>query len=217
MSIRIVLADDHALMRSGLASLLRNEPDLQVVGEAEGGHQVIDLAEKLLPDVVILDIEMAGLNGIDAARTIHSRLPKVRIVALTMHAEHRFVVGMLQAGVLGYLPKSCAFEELAEAIRYVHSGVMYLSPCVTGAIVKDFLNHIETDGHYSAPVLSGREREVLQLVAEGNCSKEIAATLHVSVNTVIRHRQHIMDKLDMHGVAELTRYAITEGMISLKS
>ncbi len=216
MSIRIIVADDHQLMREGLASMLAEEADLEVVGQAENGTQAIDLVTSTVPDIIVLDIAMPDLNGIDAARTIHSRLPGVKIIALSMHTEHRFVVDMMKAGAAGYLPKSCAFEELGHAIRSVHSGRTYLSPAITGPVLKDLLDRMSSDEETETFVLSPRERQVLQLVAEGKSSKEIAADLHVSMNTVIRHRQHIMDKLDIHTVAELTRYAIREGLSNLQ-
>ena len=216
MSIRIIVADDHQLMREGLASMLAEEADLEVVGQAENGTQAVDLVTSTGPDIIVLDIAMPDLNGIDAARAIHSRLPGVKIIALSMHTEHRFVVDMMKAGAAGYLPKSCAFEELGHAIRSVHSGRTYLSPAITGPVLKDLLDRMASDEETETFVLSPRERQVLQLVAEGKSSKEIAADLHVSMNTVIRHRQHIMDKLDIHTVAELTRYAIREGLSNLQ-
>ena len=195
--------------------MLREEPDLEVVGEANDGRQAVKLAAELVPDVIVLDVGMPDLDGLDAARMILSTLPEMRIVALTAHSEHRFVVDALKVGAAAYLPKSCAFEELALAIRCVHAEKMYLSPAVTGPVVKDLLKHLETQEAPLSSVLGAREREVLQLVAEGNCSKEIAAALHVSLNTVIRHRQNIMDKLGIHNVAGLTKHAIREGLCDL--
>ena len=195
--------------------MLREEPDLEVLGEANNGRQAATLAAELVPDVIVLDIGMPDLDGLDAARMILSRLPKVRIVALAADSEHRFVVETLKVGAAAYLLTSCDFEELALAIRCVHAGKMYLSPAVTGPVVKDLLKHLETQEAPLSSVLSAREREVLQLVAVGNCSKEIAAVLHVSLNTVIRHRQNIMDKLDIHNVAGLTKHAIREGLCDL--
>lgn len=209
------MADDHELMREGLISMLAGEADFEVVGEAGNGRRAVELAGKLAPDVVVLDITMPDLNGVEAARIIHSRLPKAKIVALSMHQEHRLVMDMMKAGASGYLPKSSAFEELGRAIRCVSSGKMYLSPTVTAPVLGDLLKHMEAAKDPPGPVLTGREREVLQLIAEGKGTKQIAAGLHVSVNTVTRHRQHIMDKLEIRGVAELTKYAIREGISSL--
>lgn len=202
-------------MREGLISMLAGEADFEVVGEAGNGRRAVELAGKLAPDVVVLDITMPDLNGVEAARIIHSRLPKAKIVALSMHQEHRLVMDMMKAGASGYLPKSSAFEELGRAIRCVSSGKMYLSPTVTAPVLGDLLKHMEAAKDPPGPVLTGREREVLQLIAEGKGTKQIAAGLHVSVNTVTRHRQHIMDKLEIRGVAELTKYAIREGISSL--
>ena len=216
MCIRILVADDHRLVREGIISLLREEADMEVVGQASNGRQAVELAAKLTPDVVILDIAMPDLNGVDAARAIFSRLPKVRIIALTVHAEQRFVVNMLRAGATGYLPKSSAFDELTRAIRCVHSGKTYLSPIVAGPVLKDLLERMGKEDAVPVSVLSLREREVLQLVAEGKASKEVAKALHISINTVIRHRQHVMDKLGVHGVAALTKYAIREGLCGLE-
>jgi DNA-binding NarL/FixJ family response regulator len=212
MSVRILVVDDHVLMREGLVSMLAEEPDFEVAGEAANGRQAVALAGKLAPDVVVLDIAMPDLNGIDAARMIHSRLPNVKIIGLSMHKEHRSVLEMLKAGAAGYLPKSCAFEELGRAIRWVCSGRMYLSPEVTAPVLKDLANQMETVGDQAGSILTAREREVLQLVAEGKGTKQIASQLHVSVNTITRHRQNIMDKLDLHNVAALTKYAIREGI-----
>jgi DNA-binding NarL/FixJ family response regulator len=216
MSVRILVVDDHVLMREGLVSMLAEEPDFEVAGEAANGRQAVALAGKLAPDVVVLDIAMPDLNGIDAARRIHSRLPNVKIIALSRHKEHRSVLDMLKAGAAGYLPKSCAFEELGRAIRSVCSGRMYLSPEVTAPVLKDLVKQMETVGDQAGSILTAREREVLQLVAEGKGTKQIAAQLHVSVNTITRHRQNIMDKLDLHSVAALTKYAIREGICPLE-
>jgi len=216
MPVRILVVDDHVLMREGLVSMLAEEPDFEVAGEAANGRQAVALAGKLAPDVVVLDIAMPDLNGIDAARRIHSRLPNVKIIGLSMHKEHRSVLEMLKAGAAGYVPKCCDFEELGRAIRSVCSGRMYLSPEVTAPVLKDLVKQMETAGDQGGSVLTAREREVLQLIAEGRGTKQIAAQLHVSVNTITRHRQNIMDKLDLHSVAALTKYAIREGICPLE-
>jgi len=215
MAIRVLVADDHQLMREGLVSLLSDKDGFEVVGQADTGRRALELAEELRPDVVVLDIAMPDLNGIEAARTIRARLPQTRVIGLSMHSEHRFVVDMLKAGACAYLPKSCAFDELGRAICCAHEGRMYLSPSVTEPVLSDLLNRLEEDPADPPSVLSPREREVLQLVAEGKSTKQIAAALHVSQNTVIRHRQNIMDKLGIHHVAGLTRYAIREGLSHL--
>lgn len=216
MTIRILLADDHDLMRQGLLRLLEDEKDLEVIGEAQNGREAIAKVEELSPDVAVLDVSMPDLNGVEAARNILQRTDKTRILALSMHTDRRFVMRMLEAGAMGYLPKNCAFDELATAIRAIHSGAMYLSPSLTRGVVEDLLRlRSEATRKPEKTILTGREREVLQLVAEGKTSKEIATSLGVSTNTVIRHRQNIMDKLELRTVAELTRYAIQEGIVSI--
>ena len=215
MAIRILIVDDHQLMRQGLISMLNGEPDLEVVGEAGDGREALQVVCSVNPDVVILDISMPDLNGVDAARRILSEAPTARILALSMHLEHRFVIEMFKAGASGYLPKNCAFEELARAVRTVCSGQKYLSPTIAGPVLEDYLGRITGGGKTVSSVLSSREREVLQLVAEGKSSKQIASLLHISINTVVRHRQHIMQKLGIRNVAELTRYAIREGLAAL--
>ena len=213
--IKILIADDHQLMRQGLVSLLADDADLEVVGEATTGRDAAERACKLDPDVVVMDISMPDLNGIDAARAIHSRCPNAKIVALSIHKEHRFVVEMMRAGAAGYLPKICAFEELGQAIRCVHSGGTYLSSSVTGPVVRDLVNRVENDTHALPCVLSAREREVLQLIAEGYTNREVAKALFISVKTVEAHRAHIMQKLNIHDVAKLVKYAIQKGLVDL--
>jgi DNA-binding NarL/FixJ family response regulator len=220
MSLRIVLVDDHKLLREGLKSLLEDEPDLEVVGEAEDGHECILLTKRLKPDVVVMDVGMPGLNGMDATRQVLADSPEVKILALSMHTDKRFASGMLQAGASGYLLKDAAYDELIRAIRTVAAGKTYLSPTITEVVVEDYVQRLgggegESAGAFS--VLSAREREVLQAMAEGRSTKEIAAALHLSVKTVESHRMAIMNKLDIHSVAELTKYAVREGLTSLDS
>lgn len=217
MSIRILLADDHKIMRAGLRSLLENEPGMDVVDEAENGLRTVQLARELSPDVVVMDISMPGLNGIEATRKILSELPGVKVVALSMHLDEQFVAGMLAAGASGYLLKDCAAEELCNAIRAVVANQTYLSPGVASIVVKDYRSHLSTTDVSPSPILTAREREVLQLVAEGKTSKEIASLLNVAVKTVEAHRQQIMDKLDIRSVAELTKYAVRKGITSLET
>ncbi len=212
MSIGVLLADDHRIIRQGLRSLLEKQPDMEVVAEAENGRTAVQLARRLSPDVVVMDIAMPDLNGIEATQQIIAEAPGVKIVALSMHSDKRFVARMLKAGASGYLLKDCAFEELARAIRTVAVNQIYLSPGIAGVVVEDFVRHVsETDSS-----LTPREREVLQLLAEGSSTKEIAARLQVSVKTVETHRRHIMEKLDIHTIAELTKYAIRQGLTSLE-
>ncbi|MGC9317773.1 MAG: response regulator [Armatimonadota bacterium] len=216
MSISVILVDDHRVMRQGLRNLINQEPDMEVIAEAENGREAVSLVQELRPQVVVMDVAMPDLNGIEACRMINDDVPTTRVLALSMHADKHYAAGMLGAGAAGYLLKDCAFEELADAIRRVHNGRTYLSPEITGVVIKDYVERLsEPDDDRVFSVLTDREREVLQLVAEGNTTKQIAEMLHVSVKTIESHRQNIMDKLEIRSVAELTKYAIREGLTSL--
>jgi DNA-binding NarL/FixJ family response regulator len=215
MTMRILLADDHKIIREGLKSLLEKQSDMQVVQEVRDGASAVHESEKLRPDIVIMDIGMPGLNGIEATRQIISRVSGVKVVALSMHSEKRFVVEMLKAGASGYLLKDCAFEELVSAIRTVSTGQIYLSQRVTGFVVDHYLRNPSRNCSSAYSILSAREREVLQLLAEGNTTKKIALLLKVSTKTVEAHRKQIMKKLGIESIAELTKYAIKEGITSL--
>ncbi len=215
MSITILLADDHKLVREGLCSMLEKETDLVVVAQADNGRDAVRLADKLNPEIVVLDINMPGLNGIDAAKLIHKNNPNIRIIALSVHSGRHFVAGMLKAGAAGYLVKHCAYEELARAIRLVADNKSYLSPQIHDVVIKDYINNSPENQDVFSSILTSREREVLQLVAEGTKSKDIAARLFVSIKTISTHRQQIMTKLNLNNVAELTLFAIREGLISI--
>ncbi len=217
MKTKIVIADDHQIVRQGLATLLAKEPDMEVVAEADTGRQVVQLVEELSPQVVIMDVNMPDLNGIEATRQILANFPETKIIALSMHADRRFVVNMLKAGACGYLLKDCAFEELAGAIRLVMANKTYLSPGVSDIVIKDYVQGLSSPRSSAFSVLTAREREVLQLMAEGKPTSQIAELLHISVKTVETHRQQIMHKLGIHSIAELTKYAIREGLTSLES
>lgn len=208
MPIRVLLADDHVVMRQGLKSLLERA-GLEVVGEADDGQHAIELAEKLHPDVAVLDLAMPVLNGIDAARAIRKVSDRTAIVLLTMHAKDRFVLESFRAGVRGYVIKSAAADEVLQAVRTVCKGKTYLSPDVSNLMVEKWL----ASADFQEPCLADRERQVLQLVAEGKTSKEIADTLDISVKTAESHRAHVMEKLQIHDTAGLVRYAIREGLI----
>jgi DNA-binding NarL/FixJ family response regulator len=210
----ILIADDHTLIRDGLRALLERE-GFQVVGEAEDGRAAVKLAKQLQPDIVITDIGMPGLNGVEATRQICAEAPGAKVLALSMHAESRFVIGILEAGASGYLLKDAAFEELSAAIHVLLKDQIYLSPAIAGVVVERSLRRLDTDPRPSQAKLSKREHEVLQLIAEGKSTKEIAALLFVSVKTVETHRKQIMDKLGIYTVAELTKYAIREGVTFL--
>lgn len=215
MSIKVILADDHKIMRDGLRSLLEKEPDIEVVAEAEDGRTAVQQVQELSPDLVIMDVSMHDLNGIEATRQIIAKYPDVKVLALSMHSDKTYVAGILSAGASGYLLKDSAFDELAEAIRVVISGQFYLSSRVAGIVTKDYVRHLSAASDSSArSILTAREREVLQLLAEGKSKKQVALQLNMSVKTVETHRQKIMEKLDIYSIAELTKYAIREGLTS---
>jgi DNA-binding NarL/FixJ family response regulator len=217
MSIRILLADDHGIIREGLRSLLEKEPEMEIIGEAEDGRKALSLVRELTPDVIVMDISMPNLNGVDATRQIVDQFPKVRVIALSMHSNRRFVADMLRAGASGYILKECLFDELVQAIRLVAAGDSYLSPIITGVVVDDYVEHLSAAAESPLSVLTEREHEVLQLLAEGRSTKQIALELHVSTKTIEANRRRIMEKLNIHSVAELTKYAIREGLTALES
>jgi two-component system, NarL family, response regulator NreC len=213
--IRIILADDHQIVRQGLRILLEAEPDMEIIAEADNGRKVLRQAQELLPDVIIMDLSMPELNGIEACRQILNGAPAVKVVALSMHSDSLFVLNMIKAGASGYLLKDCALEELVKAIRTVVSHKTYLSPGVSDIVIRDFVTGWQTTNTSAFSVLSAREREVLQLMAEGRTTNQIADGLCVSVKTVEAHRKQVMTKLGIHSVAELTKYAIRQGLTSL--
>lgn len=216
MKVRILLADDHRIMRDGLKALLEKHTSLQVVAEADSGLQTLALARESRPDIVIMDIAMPDLNGIEATRQLKEELPDVRVIALSMHSDRRFVTEVLKAGALAYVLKQSAFEDLVEAIRAVKAGRRFLSGEILDAVVSDYLGQITGSDYPAFLRLSDRERQVLQLIAEGNSTKEIAFKLRVSVKTVETHRQNLMNKLDIRSLAGLTKFAIREGLTSLE-
>jgi DNA-binding NarL/FixJ family response regulator len=216
MSVRLILADDHKIMREGLRALLARQKEIEVIAEAESGRGVVELCAQLHPDVVVIDISMPDLNGIDATRQIVRDDPHVKVIALSMHSDKKYVKEMLSAGACGYLLKDSAFEELGAAIATVLKNKTYLSPQITDTVVKDYVGENAPSGSVASTALSVREREVLQLIAEGKATREIAATLYVSVKTVETHRKQIMDKLGLNSIAELTKYAIREGLTSIE-
>ena len=217
MSIRVLLVDDHAIIREGLRSLLEKQQDMEVVADTDDGRKGIELVRELSPDVVIMDVTMPGLNGIEATRLITGESPKVKVIALSIHSQRRFVADMLSAGAAGYILKECLFDELAQAIRGVAAGGKYLSPRIADVVVDDYVKRLSWTADSPLLALSGREREVLQLVAEGKSTKEIALELHVSTKTIDANRRQVMEKLDVHSIAELTKYAVSEGLTTLES
>ncbi len=215
MAITVILADDHKIIRDGLRTLIESQPEMQVIAEAENGRETIKLAKELHPDVVIMDISMPDLNGIDATREVVNSIPGIKVIALSMHSDRRFVSGMLSSGASGYLLKDCAFEELAKAIRTVVTNHTYLSPMISDIVVKSYISKSPETTTENAPLLTAREREMLQLMAEGMTAKEIASHLFVSVKTVETHRRNIAQKLNINRAAELIKYAIREGLVTL--
>jgi DNA-binding NarL/FixJ family response regulator len=215
VKVKIVLADDHQMMREGLRAMLEKRADVEILAEAGNGRDCVELCRKLKPDLVLMDIAMPDLNGIEATRQCVGESPRTKVLALSMHSDRRYAAGMLSAGASGYLLKDAAFDELAAAIDTVMAGRIYLSPAITGLLVEDYVQRINA-GDTSFSALSAREREVLQAMAEGKSTRQIAEALHVSVKTVETHRQNIMNTLDIHSVAELTKYAVREGLTSLE-
>lgn len=210
----VLLADDHGIMREGLRALLARQEGITVVGEAADGPAALALTRRLRPDVVILDIGLPGLSGIEVAARISAELPRTRTVALSKHHDRRFVARMLKAGAAAYLIKECAFDELTDAIGTVMRGRKYLGAGIAGTVI-DLLQEVD-EPESTLAALTDREREVLQLLAEGRTTKEIAGAFGVSVKTVDTHRHHVMDKLRVESVAELTRIAIREGVVPLE-
>lgn len=215
MTIRVLVADDHRIMRDGLCNMLRQEDDMAVVGEANNGREAVALVKELAPDVVIMDVTMPELNGIEATRQITAGATRGRVIALSVHADRQFVAEMFKAGAAGYLLKMCAFEELASAIRLVVDGQTYLSPGVAADVMEDYTRLLPETGGSPVAILTDREREVLQLLAEGKGTKEIGLILHVSSKTIDTHRRQLMQKLNLHSLPELTKFAIREGLTPL--
>lgn len=215
-TIRVLIADDHRIIRDGLKTMIEKEAGMEVIAEAENGRELIRLVQKHRPNIVITDVSMPDMNGTEATRKIMEGIPGIRVIALSMHSDRRYVLGMLEAGASGYLLKDCAFEELATAIRQVARGNTYLSPRIAELVVNGYLNKTSGPSHASGSMLTPREREVLQLLAEGRSAKEVASHIHVSVKTIETHRRNMMVKLNMRGIAELTKYAVREGLASIE-
>ena len=207
--IKILLADDHALVRQGFKMILGAQPDMQIVGEAGNGREAVELAEKLQPDLIVMDVTMPELNGIEATRRLAQNAPRTRVLALSMHKDAVYVREILRAGARGYLLKDSVDADLLAAVRAVAKGEGYLSPGVSDAVLTDYRKHV-TD---PLDLLTSREREVLQMIAEGKTNKEIATLLNLSVYTVEAHRGRIMEKLNLHSTGELVRFALRSGLI----
>jgi DNA-binding NarL/FixJ family response regulator len=214
MPITVIVAEDHTIFRQGLRALIKNEADLKLVGDVEDGRTAVRLTQELIPDVVVMDVRMPGLNGLDASRQIKTSNPAVKIVILSANLEPDLATQLLNAGVSALLPKESAYEELSLAIRTVVSGQMYISPRIADRVVGRLLHSSDGDNGSVFLVLTPRERQVLQLIAEGRATKEIAGDLSLSVKTIETHRRQLMDKLNLYSVAELTRYAVRGGLVA---
>jgi two-component system response regulator NreC len=212
MSIKVLLADDHAIVRHGLTRSIQQEEDMEVVGQVGTGLAALEKTRELMPNVVLMDISMPDMNGMEATRLILRESPQMKVIALSMHSAKRYVREMFRAGASGYLLKDCEFDELVGAIRKVSEGQTYVSPSVSEVVVEDYVHGSAKEDADAFFVLTQREREVLQLMAEGNSTKQIAARLFISPKTVEAHRLRIMHKLDIDNVAQLTKYAIQEGL-----
>lgn len=213
--VRILLADDHIVMRNGLRLLLERQPHLQVVGEAADGRQAVAISESASPDVVIMDIGMPNLNGIEATRQIVNRNPRTAIAILSMHSDESYVIRALKAGARAYLLKDSAEADLLAAVRALTEGKSFFSPAISKILVEDYMRQLESRGAEDTyELLTNREREILQLLAEGRTNKEVANMLNLSLYTVETHRTHILQKLNLHSVPELILYAVRKGIIA---
>jgi two-component system response regulator NreC len=213
MPLNVFIVEDHTLVRSGIRALLEASPALAVVGEASNGRDAVEQIQILKPDLVLMDVAMAELNGIDAARQIHAALPSARIIMLSMHEDRQYVFESLKAGATGYVLKSAAFQDLMSAIETVMSNRNYISPALSDTVMNDYIRRAQGEEKGTElGRLSGREREVLQLIAEGKSSAEVGELLHISVRTVDTHRHNIMTKLEIHSIAGLTKFAIRHGL-----
>ena len=215
-AIRIILADDHDVVRAGLRGVLDRLPNVEVVGEADNGRAAVDLARSLVPSLVLMDIAMPDMNGLEATRQIVALDMGIKVLILSMHSSRQFVSEVLKAGASGYVLKNTASREVPQADTAIADGKIYLSPAIAEVVVEDYVRHVPGPGQAAFTSLSAREREVLQLLAEGKTSKEIASALHLSAKTIESHRAQIMDKLGLRTVAELTKFAIREGLTSLE-
>ena len=215
MKTKIVLVEDHSIMRQGLRLLLENQPNLEVLGEAGNGREAIELVQKLKPEIVLTDISMPDMNGMEATRQILDCCDSVKVIVLSVHSDKQFVSGMLRAGASGYLVKDCIKDELIEAIDMVKRGHMYLSRQIEVSVLKDYKRILEAEDNSVFSKLTKREREVLQLITEGKSTKQIAGDLYVSVKTIETHRQNIMNKLEIYNIPNLVKYAIQQGVIDI--
>jgi len=214
MSIQILITDDHQLFREGIVNLLAAAPEIKIVGQAGNGLEAIEMSRTLNPDVVIMDLSLPVINGVDATRILHQELPAIRILVLSMHADKHFIKEALEAGASGYLSKNCTYSQLIDAINTVYQGKKYLSAKITEVLIDDYLNKDE-DATGIQQELTERESEILKLIAEGVSARDISTQLFISVKTVGTHKQHILDKLNLKSTVDIIKYAIKKGIISL--
>jgi two-component system response regulator NreC len=211
--VRVLIVDDHSIVREGVRMILTGQEDFEVVGEASNGREGVELVRRMKPDVVVMDISMPDMNGIEATAKIRGEMPNVEVLGLTMHEEDSYVFELLKAGAAGYVLKRAASEDLVNAVRAAHKGQAFLYPSVAKMVVQDFLQRAATQDKQNLDGLTEREREVLTLIAEGMTNQQIAGKLYISIKTVQTHRAHIMEKLNLHDRTELVRYAIRKGLI----
>jgi len=214
MPIKILIADDHQLFREGLVNLLSESDEIEIIAQAENGKDAIEMAKTNLPDIVIMDIGMPVINGVEATSILKEELPGIKIIALSMHTEKQFIKGMLEAGASGYLFKNCTYNQLIEAIKTVYEGKKYLSNKITEVLIEDYLGK-EDDQNVPTPELSDREMEILKLYAEGHTTRNIAEKVFVSIKTVGSHKQNILEKLNLKTTTDLVKFALKKGIISL--
>jgi len=216
-TIKVLIADDHTILRQGIKALLDNQAGIEVIGEAKDGREALTLIEDLLPDVILMDIAMPGLNGLEATRRIKKKFPKIKVLVLTMYTNEEYVFQILQAGANGYLVKETAFQDLISAIRAVYRDEAFMSPSISKKVINRYTQRVRDANDTTGDMLTTREREILQLIAEGSSSKKIAEALFISPKTVETHRTHIMDKLNIHNRTDLVKYAIRTGIVDIDS
>ena len=214
--IKVLVADDHTILRQGIKALLDNQEGIEVIGEAKDGREALAIIEETLPDVILMDIAMPGLNGLEATRRIKKKFPRMKVLVLTMYTNEEYIFQILNAGANGYLVKETAFQDLISAIKAVYKNEAFMSPSISKKVINSYIKRAQDDEEKTCEILTTREREILQLIAEGHSSKKIAELLFISPKTVETHRTHIMDKLNIHNRTGLIKYAIRKGMVDVE-